>query len=93
MTSAPRELVELQLQVVAFLCQKLVAAEAVTRGKPDPESFLKAAKLLSVPMNDCLVFEDFHPGVGTAKAAGAHVAFVGHVLPADKGMLAIANSR
>lgn len=38
--------------------------------KPDPEIFLKAARLLGIPANACLVIEDSIAGVAGAKAAG-----------------------
>lgn len=38
--------------------------------KPDPAIFLKAAHLLGVPANACLVIEDSLAGVAGAKAAG-----------------------
>ena len=71
--------------------QILVTAEDVARGKPDPEGFLKAAKLLGIPINECLIFEDSLAGVTAAKVAGAHVAIVGSLAPAGKGMITIAN--
>lgn len=48
----------------------LVGAEDYTRGKPDPEPFLKAAALLGVPPGECLVFEDADAGIAAAEAAG-----------------------
>ncbi len=48
----------------------IVAAEDYTRGKPDPEPFLTAARLLHVPPAQCLVFEDAEAGIAAAKAAG-----------------------
>ena len=35
--------------------------------KPDPEGFLKAATMLDVRIEDCLVFEDSPAGPGAAK--------------------------
>jgi len=39
-------------------------------GKPDPAVFLKAARLIQVPPENCLVIEDAVPGVAGAKRAG-----------------------
>ncbi len=50
--------------------QYLVGSDQVTHGKPDPELFLRAAKLLGVKPEKCLVFEDATPGFEAAKAAG-----------------------
>ena len=48
----------------------IVGAEDYTHGKPDPEPFLTAAKLLGVAPADCLVFEDADAGIAAAVAAG-----------------------
>ncbi len=40
------------------------------RGKPYPDPFLKAAKLLSVLPSECLVFEDGEAGTTSTTAAG-----------------------
>jgi len=48
----------------------LVDGHAVTRGKPDPEGFLLAAKLLGVAPGDCLVVEDAPAGLEAAVCAG-----------------------
>ncbi len=50
--------------------QAIVGAEDYTHGKPDPEPFLTAAKLLNTPPKDCLVFEDAEAGIQSAIAAG-----------------------
>ena len=49
----------------------------ITRSKPDPEVFLKAAELLSENPADCLVVEDADAGVTAAHAAGMDVAAIG----------------
>ncbi|KAA5602519.1 HAD family hydrolase [Blastochloris sulfoviridis] len=41
--------------------------------KPHPEAYLRAAHLLGVAPQECLVFEDSDVGVAAAKAAGARV--------------------
>jgi HAD superfamily hydrolase (TIGR01509 family) len=43
----------------------------VTRKKPDPEVFLKAAAGLGLPASDCLVVEDAPHGIQAGRAAGA----------------------
>jgi HAD superfamily hydrolase (TIGR01509 family) len=48
----------------------IVGAEDYTHGKPNPEPFLKAATLLGVPPETCLVFEDADAGIASAQAAG-----------------------
>ena len=48
----------------------VVSADDVAVSKPDPETFLKAAKLLNVEPNQCVVFEDAPKGVEAAKNAG-----------------------
>lgn len=47
-----------------------ICSEDVTRGKPDPEVFLKAAKLLQLPPVQCVVFEDSTHGIKAARAGG-----------------------
>jgi sugar-phosphatase len=61
----------------------LVSAEDVRRGKPSPEGYLRAAELLGVPPDDCLVFEDAPPGVAAARAAGTRVIGVATTHPAE----------
>jgi len=48
----------------------IVTADDVKLSKPHPETFLKAAELLSVPPTDCLVFEDVPKGAQAAENAG-----------------------
>jgi sugar-phosphatase len=70
-TSAPRLLAERRLVAAGFpLPPVLVPADEVERGKPDPEGYLKAAKLLGVAPARCVVFEDTRPGIEAAHAAG-----------------------
>ena len=52
----------------------IVSAGDVTHGKPDPEPYALAARLLDVAPGDVLAFEDSEAGVASAKAAGMRVA-------------------
>ncbi|MCF6279467.1 MAG: beta-phosphoglucomutase [Flavobacteriaceae bacterium] len=47
----------------------IVDGNDVTKGKPNPEVFLKASKLLKVKPENCIVFEDAVAGVQAANAA------------------------
>lgn len=53
--------------------ERLVTADMVTRGKPDPEAYLAGAKLLNLPPEDCLVIEDAASGAKAGHAAGCKV--------------------
>ncbi len=47
----------------------IVDGNGVTKGKPNPEVFLNAAKLLKVDPSNCIVFEDAIAGIQAANAA------------------------
>ncbi|MDV5168605.1 beta-phosphoglucomutase family hydrolase [Photobacterium rosenbergii] len=48
----------------------LVTADDVVNHKPNPDTFLEAAKRIGVAPQDCVVFEDTELGVKAALAAG-----------------------
>ncbi len=43
----------------------------VKKGKPSPEVFLKAAKLINIPIEECVVFEDSPTGAEASAHAGS----------------------
>lgn len=47
----------------------IVDGNSVTKAKPNPEVFLKAAELLNVLPKDCIVFEDSQAGIEAANKA------------------------
>ena len=49
----------------------------ITRSKPDPEVFVKAAQFLGEKPEDCLVVEDAEAGLQAAIAGGMHCAAIG----------------
>ena len=57
----------------------------ITRSKPDPEVFLKAAELLALPSANCLVVEDAVSGAQAAHAGGFQAACVGDAAQAGAG--------
>lgn len=50
----------------------VLAGDEVSRGKPDPEIYLRIAAGLGVLPGQCLVIEDSVSGIGAALAAGMH---------------------
>lgn len=42
----------------------------ITHSKPDPEVFLKAAEMLNIPPEDCMIVEDADAGIEAGKRAG-----------------------
>jgi beta-phosphoglucomutase len=48
----------------------IVDGNSVTKGKPNPEVFFKAAKALNRLPKDCIVFEDARAGIKAANLAG-----------------------
>ena len=74
-TSNGREIVDAlidSLQIGSFL-QEVITACEVNAGKPEPDIDLEAARRLSVPASDCLVFEDIPAGILAGKRAGMTV--------------------
>ncbi|MFE8945572.1 HAD family hydrolase [Streptomyces sp. NPDC007856] len=69
-TSATRRLAEARLDAVGILPKTLIAADDITRGKPDPEPYLLAARRLGVDPAHCVVFEDAPAGLRAGRAAG-----------------------
>lgn len=70
----------------------------ISRSKPDPEVFLKAADFLGIEPESCLVVEDAVAGIQAAKAGGMYAAGIGeaasyhetdHPLSAFKDLLNI----
>lgn len=50
--------------------ETVVSEEDLSRGKPDPEAFLTAARRLGLSPTDCYVFEDSFNGIRAGHAAG-----------------------
>jgi beta-phosphoglucomutase len=51
----------------------VVDSTYITKGKPHPEIYLKAAELVKADPTKCLAFEDAIAGINSAKAAGMKV--------------------
>ena len=65
----------------------VVTGDNVSHGKPHPEPYLHAARLLGVEPSACLAIEDSDTGARSAEAAGCLVLVVEHhvpVLPSER---------
>ena len=60
-----------------------VCADDVTRGKPDPEPYLRAASLLGADPRCCVALEDSPNGVASAEAAGCRTVAVPSLVPIE----------
>ena len=81
-TSASTRLAKVRLGAVGISPSILVTLDDVSRGKPNPEGYLRAAELLGVPAQQCLVVEDTEVGLSAGRAAGALTAGLKGI-PAD----------
>lgn len=64
----------------------IICGDMVSRKKPDPEIFLKAAEALQVSPEACLVLEDSRQGLLAARRAGMHSCFIQDTIIPDEGM-------
>jgi sugar-phosphatase len=77
-TSADRILADIRMGAAGLAMPvTAVTAELVTRGKPHPEGYLRAAELLGVDPADALVFEDAPAGIAAGLAAGIRTVAIG----------------
>ena len=53
--------------------EAIIDGSRVSKGKPNPQIFLKAAEELKARPEDCVVFEDSLAGIKAANAAGMKV--------------------
>jgi beta-phosphoglucomutase-like phosphatase (HAD superfamily) len=77
-STAARALVEAGLDVLKLrtLFHAVVTREDVTHGKPAPDTYLQAARLLDIPPRHCLAVEDTPDGLTAAQRAGMPVLLV-----------------
>jgi HAD superfamily hydrolase (TIGR01509 family) len=61
---------------LAHVFDHIISRDDVLNGKPAPDIFLKAADILNIPIQQCLVLEDSHAGIVAAKTAGAYAAWI-----------------
>ncbi len=73
-TSCSRQLATTRLGAAGLpVPPTMITSNDITRGKPDPEPYLKGAAALRFQPRECMVVEDAPPGVRAGKAAGMRV--------------------
>jgi sugar-phosphatase len=73
-TSATGRLARMRLAAGGIpIPERIITAESVAEGKPNPAPFLAGAALLGFAPEDCVVFEDSPSGVKSGKTAGCTV--------------------
>lgn len=73
-TSATRPLARVRLAAAGIPASgRIITADDVVKGKPDPAPYLAGAALLGFPPAECVVVEDAASGVKAGRAAGCTV--------------------
>ena len=93
-SASPRSLVDAALSNFAESpFARSISSNDVKITKPDPEGYLLAASSGRHEISNCLVLEDSLTGVTAAKASGAWVLAVPHLVPIEKsGRVDVTNS-
>ena len=74
----------LELRGLQATFRAVVSIEDVSKGKPDPEPFLEAARRLGIAPTGCVAIEDSPGGIASARAAGMRVVAVTHSVARDR---------
>ncbi len=73
-TSATERLARVRLAAGGVAVpERIITADQVTQGKPNPEPYLRGAEILRLDAADCVVFEDSASGTKAGRAAGCTV--------------------
>jgi HAD superfamily hydrolase (TIGR01509 family) len=80
-SASPRNIVDAVLDNLGHdLFPFSISSDDVAVTKPDPECYLKAASKSGSDISNCLVFEDSITGMTAAKASGAYLIAVPHLV-------------
>jgi HAD superfamily hydrolase (TIGR01509 family) len=89
-SSSNRPLIDAVLTAAGLgeIFEVTVSSEEVPRGKPAPDVFFEAARLLRVPPDACAAIEDSANGIRSARAAGMRVIAIpnAHYPPAGNAL-------
>ena len=93
-SSSNREVIDtvLELAGIAHLFRATVSSEEVEHGKPAPDVYLEAARLLGIDPTHCAAVEDSANGIRSARAAGMRVIAIPNPrYPPSQDVLALAD--
>ena len=80
-SASPRNIVDAVLDNLGHdLFPFSISSDDVSVTKPDPECYLKAASMSESEISNCLVLEDSITGMTAAKASGAYLIAVPHLV-------------
>lgn len=90
-SSTKEELVKkfLEMTNLTQYFDTLVCGGRVTHGKPAPDIFLEAARMVGEDPTNCIVLEDSINGIQAGHAAGCHVIMVPDQIPATDELRAM----
>ncbi len=69
----------------------VISGNTLERGKPFPDIFLEAARLLGQQPSECLVVEDSFNGVRAGRNAGMYTVMIPDLIPPDEEMRSLAD--
>lgn len=83
-TSGSRRLATARLKAAGLpVPERMITADDITHGKPNPEPYLNGARLLGYKPENSVVFEDAPAGICAGKAAGMTVVALPTTYPLD----------
>ena len=86
-TATSKELAEQRLELAGLAGQfpQIVGGDQVLHGKPDPDIYLVAAKVLHLPPDQCMAIEDSPNGITAGLSAHCNVILVPDLTPPEAG--------
>ena len=92
-SSTATDIVRKELKDAGVICyfDEIIGGDQVSRSKPNPDIFLKAAEKLGTLPGQCVVIEDSFNGIRAAKAAGMTAIMVPDQLQPDEEIRRLAD--
>lgn len=88
-TDTDRAVAKLEKTGILHRFVTLTGGDQVTRGKPAPDIYLKAAKSLNIDSPQCIALEDSPNGIKSAVSAGMHAIQIPQLVQPDEELLSL----